>query len=118
MLREITWAQFREWQAYFELELAGESRADARAAYIVRALYNINRDHKKNSEPYPIGTFIYDFLNEIKEAPPKPKQTPAQQKALILEHLMAAAHAERNKPSKTWTPNDPKRRNSRRVRRA
>jgi len=90
MLRSLTAKQFMEWQAAFEIESFGEARADARAASIVRALYNINRDSKKHSRPYELPVFIQDFLREMEELDaPKRRQTPEQQKQ-VAQAIVAA----------------------------
>lgn len=85
MLRSLTAKQFLEWQAAYEIEEFGDRRADARAAYIVRGLYNIHRDQKKHSLPFDLNEFIADFLEQMEELEAKPrKQTWQEQKAMAM----------------------------------
>lgn len=61
MLRSISWEQFLEWQAYFELEPFGEERGDFRSGQIVQALWNIARDPKRNPDGWPLSEFLLTF---------------------------------------------------------
>ena len=63
MLREITWREFLELQAYSALEPAGEERADLRAGIIASAIVNAliaaNSDPRKGR---PRFTKPVDFM--------------------------------------------------------
>lgn len=69
MLRGLSVRQFQEWLAYMDLEPIDERRADFRAASIVQALYNINRDVKRYPTPFKLDDFVLKF-----EDAPKQKQ--------------------------------------------
>lgn len=84
LLRRITGAQFREWQAYYELEPFGEVRADLRAASITQMLYNVNRG--KNQRALPLKDFLLKFEADEHE----PKQTWQTQWAVVK--ALAKAH--------------------------
>lgn len=61
MLREITWEQFLEWQAYDSLDPFGEEREDYRAASVCQALWNIARDVKRYPQGFPLSDFLVHF---------------------------------------------------------
>lgn len=61
MLREITWPEFLEWQAFETLEPFESERADWRSAQVAQALWNIARDQKKNPNGWPLSDFILPF---------------------------------------------------------
>jgi hypothetical protein len=81
MLRQMPAGLLFEWREYEELEPFGEERADLRAAQIVQAIYNVNRDVKK----YPNGVPLADCLLYFGDAqpPPRPQQTLEYQEMLI-----------------------------------
>lgn len=79
MLRGLTARQFAEWMAYAELEPFDERRGDYRAAQVVTALANINRDAKRTPTPYKIEDFLLDFDGERR----KPKQTWQDHKRIL-----------------------------------
>ena len=68
MLASITWRQFEEWVVYSGLDPFAEDRADLRAAQIVTALANINRDRKKRRRPYTIADFVLTFGDSKRSA--------------------------------------------------
>lgn len=61
MLRNISGAQFHEWQVFDSLEPFGEERSDIRIASVVQALWNIARDMKKCPDGYPLADFVLQF---------------------------------------------------------
>jgi hypothetical protein len=101
MLREITWEQFLDWVAYSEVKRFGDAREDARAAFIVRALYNINRDVKEQKEPFKLASLVQDFLEELQEVEQAPrKQTWQQQKSIAHMWVMAYGAAAKARAGK------------------
>lgn len=86
MLREMSWFEFLEWEAFYQLEPFGEIRDDYRAAQIESALYNVWRDTKKHPQPFPIQDFLLKFGEE-----PKKKQTVEEQKSMLL--MIAATYS-------------------------
>jgi hypothetical protein len=73
---------------YAALEPFDETRADYRAAQIVAAVVNMNRDTKKHPKPIPVEDFLLRFGGE-ENVPAKRKQTWQEQKALA--QMIAAA---------------------------
>jgi hypothetical protein len=93
MLREITWRQFLEWQAFFVLEPFDEDRADIRIASVVQALLNINRDRKKRKKPYTLEDARVWFGDT-----PRPKrEAQTWQQMLAVTKMYAAAEQSRMK---------------------
>jgi len=72
--------KFFEWMAYSEVEPWSEIRDDYRAASIVQAIVNVNRDDKKYPKPLPIENFLLKF--GVQEEEEKPKQTWQEQKRI------------------------------------
>jgi hypothetical protein len=92
MLARIPSRLLSEWLAFDAIEPFGERRADLRAAQIVTAIANVNRDPKTRKEPYTIEEFVLRF-----DAPPSgspradeastgggQNQTWQQQKAIMM----------------------------------
>ena len=97
MLGEISIREFFEWRAYSDIEPFDATRADYRAASIVRAILNVNRP--KGKAPVKLK----DCVLEFGEPAPPPKPTPEQARAQILatmETLMKIY----NKPPKKRAP--------------
>ena len=98
MLRRMPAKQFLAWQAYASVEPFGQDRADYRAASVVAAIYNVNRDTKKQRKPWPISDFKLQFGDDEEgevtkgETKPGPKrrQTWQEQKSILM--AFAAAH--------------------------
>lgn len=92
MLRSLTAEQFLGWMAFSRVEHFGELRADFRAASIVEALWNVNRDPKKRSEPYTIMDTFGHFLRGLEELdlPKAPPQTWQEKKSILMLMLRAA----------------------------
>ena len=82
LLRRITIKDFREWQAYYELEPFGELRADYRSASICLTLANLKRG--KNQKPYKLEDFLFKFDEE-------PKRGQSIQEKLAVMTVIARA---------------------------
>lgn len=78
------------WYHYGAIEKFGEDRQDARAAFIVRALYNINRDAKKQPRPFELNQLLYDFLQELEEIEAAPKTQTWQEQKHVAKAIVAA----------------------------
>jgi hypothetical protein len=87
MLRRMTATQLQEWMEYAALEPFDETRSDYRAASVVAAIVNMNRDTKKHPKPIPIEDFLLKFGEEAR--PAKRKQTWQDQKALVQAFMAA-----------------------------
>lgn len=61
MLRSISSRQLSEWMAFEAIDPFGERRADIRAAQIVTAIANVNRDPKTHKEPYTMDELMLRF---------------------------------------------------------
>ena len=64
---------------YADLEPFDEVRGDARAAQVVAAVYNVNRDPKKRRKPYGVEETILRFGDD---KPVKTQKTWQQMKAI------------------------------------
>ncbi len=62
-------AEFAEWMAYYAIEPFGEERADLRMGVLASLIANINRDPKKQREPFTPSDFMPRF-----EVEPQPKR--------------------------------------------
>ena len=89
LLRSLTLDEFRRWRAFAYLEPWDETRADYRAASIVWAIVNMNRDAKKHPTPYPLTDFLLKFGEAMEAQKPKGK-TPAQ--LLAIARQITAAY--------------------------
>jgi hypothetical protein len=66
MLGDMSGRDVAEWQAFYNLELRGEDRADWRAGLIASMIANVNRG--KDTDPYSPSDFIpkwADRANDI-----------------------------------------------------
>lgn len=92
MLRRITAKQFRELEAFEELEPPESVRDDYRAASIATTIANVNRGAKQ--KPYEMKDFVVKFVEP--EQPTK-RQTPQEQLAIlkILAMQQALVNKER-----------------------
>jgi hypothetical protein len=88
MLRSISSRQFLDWMYYDEIDPFGSWREDYRQAEVVTAIYNVNRNPKKRSEPFKTTDFLVRFGRRT-EQELKPKQT--WQHQLSIAHLYLAA---------------------------
>ena len=52
--------QIAEWEAFYTLEMFGDIREDLRFARLCALLAEINRNHKKRSEPFREEEFMKD----------------------------------------------------------
>jgi hypothetical protein len=66
--------------AFYRVEPFGERRADLRMAIVAALIANVNRDPKKQREPFTVDDFMPKF-DPIDE--PKQMQTWQQQKAML-----------------------------------
>lgn len=88
----MTAKQFREWEAYYELEPFGEERADIRSAQICQMLANVNRG--KNQQPYKLGDFLLKFDDDRQQ---RPQTVQEKLNAMtVIMRAMAEAEAEGN----------------------
>ena len=69
---EMTAREFKEWQAYFDIEPFGEKRADLRAGIVASTVHNMQTRHSLKP-----SDFMPDFG-------PKRRQTVAEMQARIL----------------------------------
>lgn len=83
MLEEISWEQFREWQAFFHLDPPAEDKMAPLAASIVQALWNIARDPEKHPNGWPLSDFLVRFGDDIPPVVEKPQQTVDYQEHVI-----------------------------------
>lgn len=87
MLRSLTAKQFREWEAYAQIEPFGELRDDYRAASIRQMIFNAN---VKPEDQRPIKDFLIKWDAEGEEK--KQKQTWQMQKAIA--HAIVVAYSQ------------------------
>jgi len=88
MLREMSFAEFQDWQQFAELEPFGEERADIRTASIVSTLANIWRDPKKHRQPYQMSDFFFRFG----DSPEEKKQPQSWEQMKNIGMMMAKAY--------------------------
>lgn len=55
----MTWTEFLDWIAYYELEPFGLERADWNAAMVAATVANANRDPKKRKKAFTVKDFIF-----------------------------------------------------------
>lgn len=77
--------QFLEWQEFSRLEPFDESRGDLRAASVVQALVNMNRDRTKHPNPFSLQRFVLRFGDD-------PDPDPEPQKAMDWKVMKALCH--------------------------
>jgi hypothetical protein len=53
MMDSMSWDQFMEWAAFYEISPFGEERADLRAGVIASTIANVNRDPRKGKSFQP-----------------------------------------------------------------
>lgn len=85
LYREIDSAELSEWQAYYNIEPWGESKADIRTGIIASTIANVNRG--KNTKAFTYDNFVLksklEFEHEMKQ---RRKQSSEQ----IMSTLMSA----------------------------
>lgn len=57
----MSYAEFVDWMAYYELDPFGEERADLRNAMAMALTANVNRDAKKQRKPFSATDFMPKF---------------------------------------------------------
>jgi hypothetical protein len=93
MLRQISMKQFREWQAFQDLEPFDETRADARAASIRQTLAEIHRNRDRRKDAYTIGDFLIHFGDSEKAKPTSDepaRPSAADLKFIAMQHAIIA----------------------------
>jgi len=88
MLDEISWEQFVEWMAFAQLCPFNEDRNEYRFASIVTMLANINRDTKKQKDPWQVDQFVMRFGDIPEPTSQKKKQTAEEQKRIGRQFFM------------------------------
>lgn len=64
MLRRIPSRTLTEWMAYYSLEPFGQERENMHAGLVASAVYNVNRDPKKQRRPFGLDEFMLKFDSE------------------------------------------------------
>ena len=64
MLSEMRPSELGEWLAEYSISPWGEWRADLRVAQNTALLANVNRDAKKQPQPFSPRDFMYDHIVE------------------------------------------------------
>lgn len=82
----MSWSEFVDWIAYYELEPFGPERADWNAAMVASVIANANRDQKKRRRPFGVK----DFMFKIED-----KSEPADWQSMKARFQRAAALANR-----------------------
>lgn len=57
----MSYAEFVDWLAYYQVEPWGDVRGDLHAALVAAIIANANRDPKKRRKPYTPGEFMPDW---------------------------------------------------------
>jgi hypothetical protein len=70
MLRGMSAKQYLEWRRFAEVEPFEEWRSDVRAGAIICALFELQRDRKKKSEPYELDECTPKFGDAVRKLPP------------------------------------------------
>lgn len=89
MLRQMSWTQFLEWEAYDALDPFGEERADYRSAQVSQALWNIARDVRRNPQGWPLEEFLLAFG----DSPRRGAQQSLETQTLLIESWIAGHNA-------------------------
>lgn len=90
MLAEVPSRTLSEWRAFASIEPIGERRADYRAAQIVTALANINRDRKSHPDPFKLEDFLLKFGEPERPRGVEVDELTPDQQVFFLETLNAA----------------------------
>lgn len=61
MLSRIPSQLLTEWMAYYSLEPFGQERDNMHAGLVASAVYNVNRDQKKQRKAFQPGDFMLEF---------------------------------------------------------
>lgn len=93
MLQEIDAVQWAEWREYARLNPFDEERMDIRFAQIAWIIANVNRDPKKQRQPFALEDFVLRFGDAPALKAKKKEQTWQEMKAIGF----AIANAENEK---------------------
>lgn len=67
LLARIDSRELSEWMAYYQLEPWGTETEDLRTGLVTSAIYNVNRDPKKNRRPFSPEDFVPKRVTEPRE---------------------------------------------------
>lgn len=84
----MSWSEFLDWLAYYELEPFGPERADWNAAMVATVMANAHRDAKKQKRPFAVK----DFMFRVED-----KTQPGDWQTMKAKFQQAAALANRKK---------------------
>lgn len=90
-------SEFRDWQAFFEVEPFGQLRDDLRAGTIAATIANIHRDKKRRNKPYSIRDFMPGYELALSEQQTQSAATLLQKIAIVNAAL--GGKDERNRQS-------------------
>lgn len=90
-MAEVSSAEFTMWMAYAQIERFGPDYDDLRAGVIAAAIYNVNRDSKKNPKPFGPKD-VLPWMAAPEESAPILLDDPAEQTALLRAKLFGARH--------------------------
>ena len=96
MLRGMSIKHFAEWRAYGDLEPWDETRADLRAADVVRTLLNLGREGKK----VQLKDCVLQFGREATEPEKQPTVEEARAQVRGVMDLLVGLHSEPGPKSK------------------
>lgn len=66
-------AELAQWVEFHEIEPFGSHYDDLRAGTVASAIYNVNRDTKKRSDPFdPLEFMPWNSLQQPDDTPPAP----------------------------------------------
>ncbi len=85
-------AEFAEWMAYYAIEPFGEERADLRMGILASLIANVNRDSKKQREPFAPA----DFMPKFDEAP-QPRRAGWQEMLAKMKAISSRKAAKRQR---------------------
>ncbi|WP_150558866.1 phage tail assembly protein T [Pandoraea bronchicola] len=89
---EVSGAEFGEWLAYYQIEPFGTRVDDLRAGVIAAATYNVNRDRKRQPEPFGPSDVIPWLVDDSgRNDEPILLDDPAAQTALIRASLFGSS---------------------------
>lgn len=73
----MSYAEFVEWAAYYEVEPFGGARADIHAAQICAVLGEVNRNRRKRRKAFAVADFLIDWWGDRKRRRDGPEQAQA-----------------------------------------
>lgn len=94
MLREMSFTDFLQWQAYDQIEPIGAVRGDWQAASICSMMANLTAMYAGSKKRYRTKDFLLEFgeEREVKETKDDGRQSWQQQK-MIAQMFVAMANA-------------------------